>query len=304
MSERILSYLLVCAVLTITPAACVAPQPAAPASFSVLTLNVSPQKVQPGQEVTLTAEVANTGGMPGNFDEPLIVNGKKDELRVITIQPGYSKSLTYKVVRNQSGQYTVQLGTRSTSFTVSGMVEQAVELKYDNDRPRDALWAGNNGGFLICFNPPQKPFSLNRVRICGGTYGVGWEGKSFNLMVLDSDMKSIISDEAYVVEKFPVKSAYPYAPPVWVDFNVPAATLENKFYVYLYTGLTGMGKHRGVHVGVDDSNVNEHSYLAQGRPPYVAIVEPVSQYPAGIWYADITKLNWMIRAYGTAMVPE
>lgn len=303
MIERPLSFMLVCAGLVITALAACAP-PAAPASFTVLTLNVSSQKVQPGHEVILTAEVANTGGMPGNFDEPLIVNGKKEEAQVITIQPGYSKSLTYRVARNQSGKYVVQLGSRTVSFTVTGMVEQTVELKYDNDRPRDALWAGNNGGFLICFDPPQKPFSLNKVRICGGVYGVGWEGKSFNLMVLDSDMKSIVSDEAYAVEKFPVKSAYPYAPPVWVDFNVPVATLENKFYVYLYTGITGMGKHRGVHVGVDDSNFNEHSFLAQGRPPYVTIVEPVSQYPAGIWYTDITKLNWMIRAYGTVMVPE
>ena len=252
----------------------------------------------------MTAEVANEGGMPGNFNEPLIVNSRKDTPQVTTIQPGYSRSLTYKVVENVSGKYTVKLGSRSTEFTVSGMVKREVELKYDNDKCRDALWAGNNGGFLIRFNPAQKPFSLNKVSIRGGIYGVGWEGKSFRVIVLDSDMKSVISDESYVCAKFPVKSAYPYAPPDWVDFNVPAATFEDKFYVYLYTGYTGMGKHRGVQIGVDDSVFNENSYLAQGNPPNVSIVEPTSQYPAGIWYADITKLNWMVRAYGTALVPE
>jgi len=49
MIERPLSFMLVCAGLVITAlAACAAPQPAAPASFTVLTLNVSPQKAQPG----------------------------------------------------------------------------------------------------------------------------------------------------------------------------------------------------------------------------------------------------------------
>jgi len=306
MNDKYRIHILGCLCLVFTGLyACSSPQPVAPAAITVLTLNVSPQQVQAGGEVSVTAEVANTGGMPGNFDEPLLVNGKQADIKTITIQPGYSKSLAYTLKLDKSGKHTIQLGGRSASVAVTGFVEQDVEFKYDNDKPRDALWAGNNGGFLIGYDPPYRPFALKMVRICGGVYGTGWEGKSFNLMVLDSDMKSIVSDDSYVVAKFPVRSAFPYQHPTWVDFNMPISTFNNKFYIYLYTGYTGMGKHRGIHIGVDDSTVNdETSFLAQGRPPGIVIVEATSQYPAPIWYSDITRVNWMIRACGTALVPE
>jgi hypothetical protein len=281
--------------------ACSAPQPMLPASFSVKSLTVSPQKVVAGTEVTVTAEVANTGGLPGNFDEPLMVNGKQAATKVTTIQPGSSKMLIYTITQNKTGKYTVQLEDVSANLVVTGMVERDIELKYDNDKSEDALWAGNNGGFLVRFDPPSKPFAVRRVRICGGLYGTAWEGKNFELFILDGDMKSVVSDQQYAIAKFPVKGAFPYQPPAWVDFDVPQVSFSNKFYVYLYTS---MSKHHGIQVGVDDSAENEHSSLAQGKPPYIAIVEPTTQYPAAIWYSDITKLNWMIRVVGTALVPE
>jgi hypothetical protein len=280
---------------------CSAPQPMLPASFSVQTLKVSPQTVLTGTEVTVTAEVTNTGGMPGNFDEPLMVNGKQAATRVVTIQPGYSKTLTYTITQNKVGKYTVQLGDVSANLVVTGMVQRDVELKYDNDKSEDALWAGNNGGFIVRFDPPDKPFAIKKVRICGGLYGTAWEGKNFELYILDGDMKSVVYDQQYAVAKFPVKGAFPYQPPQWVDFDVPVVSFSNKFYIYLYTG---MSKHHGVQVGVDDSVENEHSSLAQGKPPFIAIVEPTTQYPPTIWYSNITKLNWMIRVVGTALVPE
>jgi hypothetical protein len=282
--------------------ACSAPQPVMPASFTVQTLKVTPQEVLSGAEVSITAEVANTGGMPGNFDEPLLMDGKQAATKLITIQPGSSKTLTYTVKQGKTGKHTVELGGVNASFTVRGMVEKDIELKYDNDKSEDALWAGVGGGFLICFDPPTKPFGLKRVRICGGVYGVSWEGKTFDLYVLDSDMKSMTYSQTYAMAKFPVRGAFPYQPPVWVDFDVPVTNFNNKFYVYLSTNTF---KHRGVHVGVDNSVENdEHSFLAQGKPPFITIVGPTTQYPATIWYADITKINWMIRAVGTSLVPE
>lgn len=281
---------------------CSAPQPVAPPSFEVQSLKVSPQQVKSGEQATVTAEVANTGGLPGNFSEPLKVNGKTAFTRDITIQPGSSKTITYTITQEKSGKYAIQLDGLSATLLVTGMVQKDVELKYDNDKCEDALWAGTNGGFLVCFDPPYKPFRLKQLRICGGVYGVSWEGKTFDLYILDSDMKSVIFEQNWAMAKLPVRGAFPYQPPVWVDFNVPETNFDNKFYVYLYAGTF---KHRGVHIGVDNSVVNnEHSFLAQGKPPFVTIAEPTTQYPASIWYADIQKINWMIRAVGTALVPE
>jgi hypothetical protein len=282
--------------------ACSPQQPISPASFEVLSLKVSPQQVLTGAEATVTAEVANRGGLPGVFDDPLMMNGKQAAMREVTVQPGSSKAITYQVSANKSGKYALQLGGITANLVVTAMVPKDMELKYDSGNSDDALWAGVNGGFLQCFDPPVKPFGIKQIRICGGVYGVSWEGKVFELYILDSDMRSVIYDQQYSMAKFPVRGAYPYQPPVWVDFDVPVTNFNNKFYVYLWTNTF---KHRGIEVGVDGSVTNdEHSFLAQGKPPGVVKVEPSTQYPPGIWYSNFLKMNWMIRAVGTALAPE
>jgi len=280
--------------------ACASQAPITPASFEVISLQVAPSEVLEGQEITITASVTNTGGMPGNFDEPLMVNGIKASSTVITMQPGATRTLTYVTSKNKSGTYTVSLHNANAKFSVKAMVQRETELKYDNDSSKTALWAGYNGGFLIDFTPSETPFRINKVSICGGIYGVGWEGKTFELYILDSDMKSVLYNESYAIARFPVQSAFPYQPPTWVDFDIPQMNLDGKFYVYLYTST---GEHKGIQVGVDDSVFNDHSQLVQGKPPYLTAITPGNLYPPTIWYADSTKDNWMIRVVGTSLVP-
>ena len=279
--------------------ACSSSAPASPAAFEVISLEVTPQEAVEGQGITVTAQVVNSGAMPGNFDEPLLVNGVKAASKITTLQPGSTRTITYVIDPNKPGDYSVTLFNASAGFSIKAMVEREVELKYDTGDSRDALWAGYNGGFLISFEPQNPPFRINKVRICGAVYGFGWEGKTFELFILDSDMKSSIYDQVFAISKFPVRGAFPYQPPLWVDFDIPPVTLDGKFYVYLYTST---GEHKGIHVGVDDSVVNDHSELALGKPPYLTVISPRNLYPPTIWYADSARDNWMIRAIGTCLV--
>ena len=295
------TLLFIILILPVALLACASQPPITPASFELTSLQVSPPEVLEGQEVTVTASVTNTGGIPGNFDEPLLVNGVGVSSKVITVQPGATRTLTYVIPTKKSGIYTVSLHDTSAKFNVKALAQQETELKYDNDRSKTVLWANYNGGFLIDFTPPNPPFRINKVRICGGIYGQGWEGRTFDLYILDSDMKSTIYNQTYALAKFPVRGTFPYMPPLWVDFDIPPFNIDGKFYVYLYTST---GEHKGVHVGVDDSVFNDHSQLAQGKPPYLGIIAPGNIYPPTIWYADSTKDNWMIRAVGTSLVPS
>jgi hypothetical protein len=288
-------------ILPIALFACASQPQSAPAYFEVTALQVSPSEVPEGQEVTVTATVTNTGGMPGNFDEPLLVNGVEAPSKVITMQPGATRTLTYVIPTKKSGIYTVSLHNANAKFSVKALAQQETELKYDNDRSKTVLWANYNGGFLIDFTPPNPPFRISKVRICGGIYGQGWDGRTFDLYILDSDMKSVLYDQTYAIAKFPVRGTFPYMPPLWVDFDIPPFNIDGKFYVYLYTST---GEHKGVHVGVDDSVFNDHSQLAQGKPPYLGIISPGNIYPPTIWYSDGAKDNWMIRADGTSLVPS
>jgi len=272
---------------------------AQPASFQIVSLGVTPEHVLVGEEAIVVAQVANTGGLAGNFTAELTMNGKQVASRTITIQPEKTAKLTFNISKDIPGTYKIRFGEASTTLTFSALEEREVELKYDNGVSQDALWAGNNGGFLISFTPPAKPFTLKKISICGGIYGVSWEGKTFELSVLDQFYTPLFN-QVYAIAKFPVKGAFPYREPSWVDFDIPPFNLENPFFVYLYTGT---GKHKGIHVGVDDSVDNEHSDLANGRPPNLSIVSIDTFYTSGLWYSDRSKVNWMIRATGSARMP-
>ncbi|MFA5401022.1 MAG: CARDB domain-containing protein [Dehalococcoidia bacterium] len=270
-----------------------------PASFQVVSLGVTPAQVQVDEEATVVAQVTNTGGLAGNYTAELTMNGDNVASKTVTIQPEKIAKITFDISREKPGKYEIRLESASATLTVTAVEERDVELKYDSGVSQDALWAGYNNGFLISFSPPAKPFVLKKVSICGGIYGVAWEGKTFELSVLDKFYTPFFS-QVYAIAKFPVKGAFPYQEPSWVDFDIPPLPLENDFQVYLFTG-TGM--HKGIHVGVDDSIINEHSDLASGRPPNMVPIAIDTYYNSSFWYSDRSKVNWMIRATGSARMP-
>ncbi len=278
---------------------CAQPLQELPATFEIVSLGVAPSRVMAGEEAVVTAQVANTGGLAGNFKAELTMNGEPAASRVIMILPGKIGRLSFTVSPDKPGTYKIQLGSAGATLTVGAVEEREVELKYDSGVSRDALWAGYNNGFLISFTPPAKPFILKKVSVCAGIYGVAWEGKTFDLYILDTFNTPLFS-QTYAIAKIPVKGAFPYRPPSWVDFDIPPFNIENDFMVYFFTG-TGM--HKGIQVGVDDSVTNEHSDLASGRPPNMAPVAIDTFYNSTFWYSDRSKVNWMIRASGSARMP-
>ncbi len=294
-------YAILLLLITLVAVLCSCAQPLQelPATFEIVSLGVAPSRVMAGEEAVVTAQVANTGGLAGNFKAELTMNGEPAASRVIMILPGKIGRLSFTVSPDKPGTYKIQLGSAGATLTVGAVEEREVELKYDSGVSRDALWAGYNNGFLISFTPPAKPFILKKVSVCAGIYGVAWEGKTFDLYILDTFNTPLFS-QTYAIAKIPVKGAFPYRPPSWVDFDIPPFNIENDFMVYFFTG-TGM--HKGIQVGVDDSVTNEHSDLASGRPPNMAPVAIDTFYNSTFWYSDRSKVNWMIRAYGSARMP-
>jgi len=279
--------------------ACSQQPQAQPASFQIVSLGVTPEQVQVDEEATVIAQVTNTGSLAGNYTAELSMNGENVDSKTVTIQPEKIARITFIISRDKPGTYEIRLESASTTLSVTAMEERDVELKYDSGISQTSLWAGNNNGFLISFSPPAKPFILKKVSICGAIYGVSWEGKTFELSVLDQFYTPYYK-QLYAIARFPVRGAFPYQEPPWVDFDIPPTRLENDFLVYLFTG-TGM--HKGIQVGVDDSVTNVHSDLASGRPPNMAVVEIDNFYTSTAWYKDRSKVNWMIRATGSARMP-
>jgi len=96
----------------------VAPPAPTPAAFSLSNLTVQPAEVQPGEAVTITVAVANTGGTEGSYTVVLNLNGTKETEKSVTVASGASEVVTFSVSKEVVGSYSVTVDGLSASFTV------------------------------------------------------------------------------------------------------------------------------------------------------------------------------------------
>lgn len=261
--------------------------------FEVISLNITPSDIIAGKEATVTAKVANISNSQGSYTATLAINEAEAEKKPLTIPPEGTEVVTFKVTKQDSGTYTVKLGELSQTFVVKKLATKEMELKYDDGTARDYLTPGTKLGYLVDFTPPATPFKIKIVRIMGALYRSGWEGKEFEVAIVDKD-KKVLHKATYPVTKFEFQK------PKWVDLEVPNIEITDKFYVYLFTG-TGAGQ-GGIYIGADDSVANMHSDVVSGNAEAFSVTE--WQFSGESWFGDKSKVNWMIRVVGTAAVPE
>jgi len=99
--------------------------PPEPAAFSVSYLSVSPRlEVEPGETVTITVMVANTGGESGSYTVVLKIDGVKEADETVTVAAGDSQDVSFSVTREEADSYTVAVDGLSGSFTVVAPEEE------------------------------------------------------------------------------------------------------------------------------------------------------------------------------------
>ena len=101
--------------------------PPAPASFVASTLNIEQSPLVwknifvgvTGEDVTITANVANNGGQEGTYTAELKLNGKTVDTKEVTLAAGQSQQVSFTVSGMDYGQYEVEVAGLSGEFTVS-----------------------------------------------------------------------------------------------------------------------------------------------------------------------------------------
>jgi len=93
--------------------------PPAAASFAVSKLKVSPTSVRPGEQVTITATMTNSGGTEGSYNAVLKINGVDEAQQQITLEPKGKQEITFTTSKETAGSYDVTVGDTSGSFKVS-----------------------------------------------------------------------------------------------------------------------------------------------------------------------------------------
>ncbi len=105
--------------------------PSSPASFVLSELNIalSPQVWKnifvgvTGEDVTITANVANNGGQEGTYIAELKLNGERIDAKEVTLAAGQSQQVTFTLSGMDYGQYEVEVAGLSGEFTVSQSID-------------------------------------------------------------------------------------------------------------------------------------------------------------------------------------
>jgi len=92
--------------------------PGEPTNLSVSSVSISPQRVNPGEEVTISINVANTGGETGSYNAILYINGVVEDSQSVSVAGGASKNVIFTVSKSDAGVYDVSIAGQSGQFTV------------------------------------------------------------------------------------------------------------------------------------------------------------------------------------------
>ena len=99
-----------------------------PANFTVTNLSISPDDVEPGRTVTISAAITNSGGSPGSYTAILRINGSEVETKSVVLNAGESQVVSFTVAKESTGTYTVEVNGLEGTFTVAEKLVQGEDL--------------------------------------------------------------------------------------------------------------------------------------------------------------------------------
>lgn len=99
----------------------------ASALFVVTDIKASPVEVLPEENITVKADIQNTGDIEGGFDASLVINGSVENKKNITLAGGASQSVTFNFTRGKPGEYVVNIGSMKTTVKVIKPAEVEID---------------------------------------------------------------------------------------------------------------------------------------------------------------------------------
>ena len=96
-----------------------------PATFSLNDLSISAATVKSREPVTCSVTVTNTGETEGSYTATLKIDGVEVATQAVTLAGGESRTVEFRVFREEAGSYSVEMGELSRSFTVTETEQDA-----------------------------------------------------------------------------------------------------------------------------------------------------------------------------------
>jgi hypothetical protein len=111
-------------------------------TFTV-SVSVSPDTVETGEPVTVTATVSNTGDETGDVWVTM-TEGSIEESEIVTLDAGASTTLTWTITKAAAGSYTVDVNGDTASFTVEAPLTPAAFTLSDLSVSPASIQAGDD----------------------------------------------------------------------------------------------------------------------------------------------------------------
>jgi hypothetical protein len=89
-----------------------------PAAFTISGLTISPAEVAPGAQVTISADIKNTGDISGIYQVAFKVNNSVESTKDITLAGQATQKVTFTTTKSLPGTYTVNVNNLTGTFTV------------------------------------------------------------------------------------------------------------------------------------------------------------------------------------------
>jgi hypothetical protein len=103
-----------------------------PAEFTFSNLLITPPIAEVSKEITITADVSNTGEVEGRYPVTLIINGDKVEAKELTVSAGATEKVSFAFAKDATGIYSIEVGSLAGLVIVSetGNIMAQLEVAY------------------------------------------------------------------------------------------------------------------------------------------------------------------------------
>jgi hypothetical protein len=87
-------------------------------AFSMGSLDISPEEVNPGNPVLITTTVTSSSSQAGNYEVVLKINNEVEQTKTVDLSVGISEEVSFTASRDKPGSYLVEVNGLSGSFKV------------------------------------------------------------------------------------------------------------------------------------------------------------------------------------------
>lgn len=99
-----------------------------PATLKLSNLQINPARCKISDNVTITADIANSGELAGRYIAELKINGNMTQTSIIDVPAGSVSSVTFKMSPNSPGNYSVTIGDQASNLEVISPIPATFKL--------------------------------------------------------------------------------------------------------------------------------------------------------------------------------